>query len=64
VECVRKLIGNPMFANSMGYAPKWVFTDKEKTNCIIDETWTADWWWETQVCLLSIMVNIDNKHYK
>lgn len=59
VECVKELIGNPMFADSMVYAPERVFMDKEKTNRIIDETWTADWWWETQVGLLSLVVSID-----
>jgi hypothetical protein len=62
VECVRELIGNPAFADSMEYAPERIYTDKAKTNRVINETWTADWWWETQVRVLSITVSIDDKH--
>ena len=53
VECVRELIGNPAFAESTEFAPEKVFADEARTNRIINETWTADWWWDTQVRLLN-----------
>jgi Plavaka transposase len=62
VECVRELIGNPAFADSMEYAPERIYTDKAKTNRVINETWTADWWWETQVRVLSITVSVNDRH--
>ena len=49
VDCVRDLIGNPAFAASMEFAPERVFVDEERSNRVINELWTADWWWETQV---------------
>lgn len=49
VECVRELIGNPMFANLLAYAPAHAYRDKEGSVRHIDEMWTADWWWKTQV---------------
>ena len=33
--------------------------DKEGNNCVFDEMWTGDWWWNTQVNLPSIC---DSKH--
>lgn len=49
IECVKELLGNPAFKNFMSYVPERVFSDKEGTNRVLDETWTADWWWNTQV---------------
>ncbi|KAG6835260.1 hypothetical protein H0H93_003352, partial [Arthromyces matolae] len=48
VECVKELFGNPGLKDHIAYKPERVYTDKEGTNRIIDEAWTADWWWETQ----------------
>ncbi|KAH7904475.1 hypothetical protein BJ138DRAFT_1019119, partial [Hygrophoropsis aurantiaca] len=45
VECVRELIGNPSFQDVMKYAPERVYTGEEGTDRVINETWTADWWW-------------------
>ena len=50
VECIKELFGNPAFKSVMRYAPEHHFADKEAKNCIYDEMWTADWWWEMQVC--------------
>lgn len=49
VECVRELIGNPLFAESMAYAPEQVFSGSDKEERIFNEMWTADWWWRVQV---------------
>ena len=49
VECVRELIGNPLFREAMAFAPERVYSDEEGTNRVIDEMWTAEWWWRTQV---------------
>ncbi|KAJ3551364.1 hypothetical protein NM688_g4745 [Phlebia brevispora] len=48
VECIRELIGNPAFREVMAYAPERVFADREMATRILDEMWTADWWWEIQ----------------
>ena len=47
--CIQELIGNPAFKDKMVYKPAQFFTDKDHKTRIIDEAWTADWWWETQV---------------
>ena len=49
VECIKDLIGNPAFQDLMSYVPQRAYTDAEGKNCIFDEMWTADWWWDTQV---------------
>ncbi|KAI0083765.1 hypothetical protein BDY19DRAFT_899724 [Irpex rosettiformis] len=48
VECVRELIGNPAFRDAIAYAPEQVYLDNERKSRIVDEMWTADWWWKTQ----------------
>ncbi|KIP01994.1 hypothetical protein PHLGIDRAFT_79771 [Phlebiopsis gigantea 11061_1 CR5-6] len=48
VECIRELIGNASFRDSMGYAPEKVFLDKDGTERAYNEMWSADWWWQTQ----------------
>jgi hypothetical protein len=49
VECIQELLGNPALDGDIAYAPVQCFTDKDGTNRVIDEGWTADWWWKTQV---------------
>lgn len=56
VECIRDLIGNPLFRDAMAYAPERVYLDAERKQRRIDDMWTADWWWETQV-LYSVRVS-------
>ncbi|KAG6913067.1 hypothetical protein DXG01_009879, partial [Tephrocybe rancida] len=48
VECVRELLGNPVFRDVLKYAPEHLFTDSSKTERVIDEMWTADWWHRLQ----------------
>lgn len=50
VECVKELISNPAFQSVISYVPERAHTDEARTNRIYDEMWTADWWWDTQVC--------------
>ena len=49
VECLRELMGNPLFREHLRYAPEKLFGDPEMKSRIYDETWTGDWWWEMQV---------------
>lgn len=49
IECVRELIGNPLFRKLLAYAPERVYRDKHGRMRHIDEMWTADWWWNLQV---------------
>ena len=59
LECIQELIGNPSFKNKMVYEPAKFFTDRACTNRLIDEAWTADWWWKVQVsthlCLRAVL---------
>ncbi|KAG2352314.1 hypothetical protein BDR07DRAFT_1466456 [Suillus spraguei] len=43
VECIRDLIGNPLFKEHMDY---------EGLHRIIDDMWTGDWWCDKQKQLL------------
>ncbi|KAH7918952.1 hypothetical protein BV22DRAFT_1108238 [Leucogyrophana mollusca] len=48
VECVKELIGNPLFHEVMSYTPERAFMDEAGLNQIFDDMWTADWWWNTK----------------
>ncbi|KAI0071637.1 hypothetical protein K474DRAFT_1712310 [Panus rudis PR-1116 ss-1] len=48
LECVRELIGNPEFRESMKYTPEKVFADMGQNVRIYDEMWTGEWWWHKQ----------------
>lgn len=52
VECVKELLGNPAFKDSMRYAPEQIFDDPEHTVRRFSEMWTGDWWWQQQVSFL------------
>lgn len=49
VDCIRELMGNPVFKDVMQYAPQKLFEDIGGKSEIINEMWTADWWWKLQV---------------
>lgn len=51
IECIRELIGNPVFREHISYVPQKVFTTRSGTTRIYDETWTGDWWWTMQVSI-------------
>ena len=48
IKCIQDLIGNPALREHLAYQPEHVYADSQRANCIIDDTWTADWWWNTQ----------------
>lgn len=48
VECVAELMGNPVFRNAMRYAPEKLYADRDETDEVVNEMWTASWWWELQ----------------
>ncbi|KAG6848387.1 hypothetical protein H0H93_000646 [Arthromyces matolae] len=48
VECVKELVANPAFQETMSYAPEKIFADAEGKMRVINEMNTGDWWWEIQ----------------
>ncbi|KAG2137633.1 uncharacterized protein EDB93DRAFT_1322465 [Suillus bovinus] len=48
VECIKELIRNPLFKEYMVYTPSRAYEDEAGTKRIIDDMWTADWWWDKQ----------------
>ncbi|KAJ7799073.1 hypothetical protein B0H14DRAFT_3886214 [Mycena olivaceomarginata] len=48
IECVRELIGNPMFRNAMRFAPEELYMDEKGEIQVFEEMWTGDWWKEIQ----------------
>ncbi|KAG2112917.1 hypothetical protein BD769DRAFT_1364286 [Suillus cothurnatus] len=48
VECVKDLIGNPLFCDHMVYAPVRAYKDPAGLHRVIDDMWTADWWCDKQ----------------
>ncbi|KAI1782117.1 hypothetical protein LXA43DRAFT_906712, partial [Ganoderma leucocontextum] len=53
VECIRELIGNPVFEDFLRYEPVRNYSDEEGTNRIYENMWTGDWWWDMQLKLPS-----------
>ena len=33
----------------MKFAPERLYTSKDGSDHVINEMWTADWWWDMQV---------------
>lgn len=50
LDCIQELLSNPAFREVMKYAPERHYVDAEGKTRVINEMWTADWWWELQVC--------------
>ncbi|KAG2100459.1 uncharacterized protein F5147DRAFT_813133 [Suillus discolor] len=48
VECIKDLIGNPLFKDQMVYTPARAYTDSAGLHRVIDDMWTADWWCDMQ----------------
>ncbi|KAI0728335.1 hypothetical protein C8Q72DRAFT_875895 [Fomitopsis betulina] len=51
LECIRELLGNPTFRDTMKYAPERHHVDKDGMTKVVSEMWTADWWWNLQELL-------------
>ncbi|KAJ7666569.1 hypothetical protein DFH06DRAFT_984376 [Mycena polygramma] len=67
VECIKELMSNPAFKEHMAYAPERVYSTKEgdEDSRVIDEMWTAEWWWALQkllppgVCISGAIISSD-----
>jgi hypothetical protein len=55
VDVVKELISQPEFAKTMHFAPERVYGDQECQKRVIGKMWSADWWWETQVCPVNLL---------
>jgi hypothetical protein len=42
----------------MKYAPERVYEDEDMKSRVFDEMWTADWWWDTQVKISLLKINL------
>lgn len=49
LDCIQELIGNPLFKDNIVFEPGQFFTDEACSNRLIDEAWTANWWWKAHV---------------
>ncbi|KAI0370412.1 hypothetical protein BV20DRAFT_1035905 [Pilatotrama ljubarskyi] len=49
VDCVRELMGNPLFRDFVRYAPERQHADPEGKTRIYGNMWTANWWWDVQM---------------
>lgn len=49
IECIKELIGNPIFKKRLAYAPVRHYRDRQGKERQVDEMWTGDWWWTMQV---------------
>ncbi|GBE86978.1 hypothetical protein SCP_1002230 [Sparassis crispa] len=48
VECIRELIGNPVFKDVLHYAPERLYADEAGQNWLYGNMWTGNWWWDLQ----------------
>ncbi|KAI0694820.1 hypothetical protein C8Q76DRAFT_634235 [Earliella scabrosa] len=51
VECVRELLGNPLFRQHMRFAPERLYADGEGKQRMYSNMHTAEWWWDLQMLL-------------
>lgn len=49
VDCVRELMGNPLFRDCIRYAPEKHYADHAGKTRIYGNMWTGNWWWDVQV---------------
>ncbi|KAK0220172.1 hypothetical protein IW262DRAFT_1448538 [Armillaria fumosa] len=49
VECIWELMENPALRDSMKYTPEHVVLNQACEVDVINEMWTASWWWELQI---------------
>ena len=55
VECIKELISNSAFRDKLAYTPLRMYEDEQRMNRIYNEMWTCDWWWNTQVWMITIV---------
>lgn len=51
VDCIRELMGNSAFRDSIRYAPERQYADAGGKERIYGNMWTANWWWDVQVSM-------------
>lgn len=51
VDCVRELMGNPGFRDSIRYAPERQYADADGKQRVYGNMGTANWWWDIQVSI-------------
>ena len=55
-------MGNPLYKESLEYAPQRHYMDEEGNIRVFEEMWTGDWWWNTQVNMSTC--NSEHKHHE
>ena len=55
LECIQALLGNVEFANKLLFSPERHYSDKDCTIRVYHDMHTGKWWWDTQVCVFSIL---------
>jgi hypothetical protein len=50
VEIIEDLLGNPSFLEHQAYSPRRIYLSQNRKNRQYSEMWTANWWWNKQVC--------------
>lgn len=50
IECIRELIGNPVFKDQLHYASERMYEDDKGTRPLFSDMWTGEWWERLQVC--------------
>ncbi|KAG8729417.1 hypothetical protein FRC10_003926 [Ceratobasidium sp. 414] len=49
VEVVSDIVGNPSFAEEMHFVAERHFADENCMNRVYGNSWSANWWWRTQL---------------
>ena len=55
IQCIHALYGNPEFAGILVFTPECHYADPDHTIQVYFDMHTRRWWWETQVCRLSLL---------
>lgn len=57
-ECVKELMGNSLFRDSLSYAPERHYADEEGRDRLYENTCTGNWWWDIQVSNRSSLIDM------
>ena len=55
IQCIHVLYSNPEFTGILVFTPEHHYADPDHTIRVYFDMHTGHWWWETQVCRLSLL---------
>jgi hypothetical protein len=51
LDVIQELLENNVYGDKLVFAPRREYNDISQNERRYSEMWTADWWWNLQVCI-------------